>query len=74
MLVCGDMNFLEILLIALGMAMDAFAVCLGAGTQARALRSKIDLSAGVPFWVVPILHAGNRLVCRDDHFAIYFRI
>jgi manganese efflux pump family protein len=29
------MNFLEILLIALSMAMDAFAVCLAAGTQAR---------------------------------------
>jgi manganese efflux pump family protein len=27
------MNFLEILLIALSMSMDAFAVCLGAGTQ-----------------------------------------
>jgi len=27
------MNFLEVLLIALGMAMDAFAVCLGAGAQ-----------------------------------------
>jgi putative Mn2+ efflux pump MntP len=29
------LNFLEILLIALSMSMDAFAVCLGAGTQAR---------------------------------------
>ena len=29
------MNFFEILLIALGMSMDAFAVCLGAGTQKR---------------------------------------
>ena len=29
------MNFLEILLIALSMSMDAFAVCLGAGTQVR---------------------------------------
>ncbi|MBA4379772.1 MAG: hypothetical protein C0393_03665 [Anaerolinea sp.] len=29
------MNFLEILLIALSMAMDAFAVCLGAGTSAQ---------------------------------------
>ena len=29
------MNFLEIILIALGMSMDAFAVCLGAGTQVR---------------------------------------
>ena len=27
------MNFVEIFLIALGMSMDAFAVCLGAGTQ-----------------------------------------
>ena len=27
------MNFIEILLIALSMSMDAFAVCLGAGTQ-----------------------------------------
>jgi putative Mn2+ efflux pump MntP len=30
------MNFPEVLLIALSMAMDAFAVCLGVGTQARA--------------------------------------
>lgn len=29
------MNFYEILLIALSMSMDAFAVCLGAGTQSR---------------------------------------
>jgi putative Mn2+ efflux pump MntP len=29
------MNFLEILLISLSMAMDAFAVCLGAGAQER---------------------------------------
>jgi putative Mn2+ efflux pump MntP len=29
------MNFSEILLIALSMAMDAFAVCLGVGSQAR---------------------------------------
>ena len=29
------MNFIEILLIALSMAMDAFAVCLGAGAQER---------------------------------------
>jgi manganese efflux pump family protein len=29
------MNFLEILLISISMAMDAFAVCLGAGTQER---------------------------------------
>jgi manganese efflux pump family protein len=29
------MNFVEILLIALSMSMDAFAVCLGAGTQKR---------------------------------------
>ena len=29
------MNFFEILLIAISMAMDAFAVCLGAGTQER---------------------------------------
>ncbi len=29
------MNILEILLIALSMAMDAFSVCIGAGTQAR---------------------------------------
>jgi manganese efflux pump family protein len=29
------MNFIEILLIALSMAMDAFAVCLGAGTHVR---------------------------------------
>jgi manganese efflux pump family protein len=29
----GNMNFIEILLIALSMAMDAFAVCLGAGAK-----------------------------------------
>jgi putative Mn2+ efflux pump MntP len=29
------MNLLEVLLIALSMAMDAFSVCIGAGTQAR---------------------------------------
>jgi len=29
------MNFFEVLLIALSMAMDAFSVCIGAGTQAR---------------------------------------
>jgi len=34
------MNFIEILLIALSMSMDAFAVCLGAGTQEGTSRSR----------------------------------
>jgi putative Mn2+ efflux pump MntP len=34
------MNFIEIFLIAVSMAMDAFAVCLGAGTQERNLGSR----------------------------------
>lgn len=31
----SEMNFFEVFLIAVGMAMDAFAVCIGAGTQVR---------------------------------------
>lgn len=53
------MNFIEILLIALSMAMDAFAVCLGAGTTGQAdgprPRFRLAFHFGLFQFVMPVL-------------------
>jgi len=67
-------NFLEVLLIALGMAMDAFAVCLGAGTQEQTcgLRPTFRLSFhfGLFQFLMPVVgwFAGVSVV---RYFAAY---
>ncbi len=74
------MNFFEILLIALSMSMDAFAVCLAAGTQARTagLRPRFRLSFhfGLFQFVMPIIgwFGGmtlERYIASFDHWLAF---
>ena len=75
-----DMNFFEILLIAVSMAMDAFVVCLGAGAQARTSspRSIFRLSFhfGLFQFIMPVLgwFAGTtivRYISAYDHWVAF---
>ena len=74
------MNFLEILLIALSMAMDAFAVCLGAGTlrQTNGARPTFRLSFhfGLFQFLMPVVgwFAGTtivRYIAAYDHWVAF---
>jgi manganese efflux pump family protein len=74
------MNFFEILLIAVSMAMDAFAVCLGAGAQARTSgpRSGFRLSFhfGLFQFLMPVIgwFAGTtivRFISAYDHWVAF---
>jgi putative Mn2+ efflux pump MntP len=74
------LNFLEILLIALSMAMDAFAVCLGAGTlrQTTGERSTFRLSFhfGLFQFLMPVVGwlAGTtieRYIADYDHWIAF---
>jgi len=74
------MNFIEILLIALSMAMDAFAVCLGAGTQEQTTgpRSTFRLAFhfGLFQFLMPVLgwFAGvtiERYIAAYDHWLAF---
>ena len=74
------MNFLEILLIALSMAMDAFAVCLGAGTlrQTTGARPTFRLSFhfGLFQFLMPVAgwFAGTtivRYIAAYDHWVAF---
>ena len=74
------MNFLEILLIAVSMSMDAFAVCLGVGTTRRAKgpRSTFRLSFHFGFFqfFMPVLGwlAGTtivRYIAAYDHWVAF---
>jgi putative Mn2+ efflux pump MntP len=73
-------NFLEILIIAISMAMDAFAVCLGAGTQERnsAARPTFRLAFhfGLFQFLMPMLgwFAGEtiaRYISSYDHWMAF---
>jgi putative Mn2+ efflux pump MntP len=73
-------NFLEILLIALSMAMDAFAVCLGAGTQARTTGPRPTFRLAFHFglfqFLMPVLgwFAGTtivRYISAYDHWVAF---
>ncbi|PIZ25426.1 MAG: hypothetical protein COY47_06000, partial [Chloroflexi bacterium CG_4_10_14_0_8_um_filter_57_5] len=74
------MSFLEVLLIALSMAMDAFAVCLGVGTlrQTTGARSTFRLSFhfGLFQFLMPIVgwFAGVtvvRFIAAYDHWVAF---
>ena len=74
------MNFLEIILIALSMAMDAFAVCLGAGTQARSSGARPTFRLAFHFglfqFLMPVLGwlAGatiERYISAYDHWIAF---
>jgi manganese efflux pump family protein len=74
------MNLFEILLIAVSMAMDAFAVCLGAGAQARTsgLRPVFRLSFhfGLFQFLMPVIgwFAGStivRYISAYDHWVAF---
>ena len=74
------MNFFEILLIALSMSMDAFAVCLGAGTQGRTNAPRpifrLAFHFGLFQFFMPILgwFAGTtilRYISAYDHWVAF---
>jgi manganese efflux pump family protein len=74
------MNFFEVLLIALSMAMDAFAVCLAAGTQSRTSGPRPTFRLAFHFglfqFIMPIIgwFAGSTLVryiAAYDHWVAF---
>lgn len=74
------MNFLEILLIALSMAMDAFAVCLGAGTSAQTSGPRptfrLSFHFGLFQFIMPVIGwlAGTtivRYIADYDHWVAF---
>ncbi len=74
------MNFIEILLISLSMAMDAFAVCLGAGTQERASGARPTFRLAFHFglfqFLMPVVgwFAGvtvERYIAAYDHWVAF---
>jgi putative Mn2+ efflux pump MntP len=74
------MNFVEIILIALSMAMDAFAVCLGAGTQDRTIGARPTFRLAFHFglfqFLMPVLgwFAGatiERYIAAFDHWIAF---
>lgn len=74
------MNFVEILLIAVSMAMDAFTVCLGAGTQpqtsGRRPTFRLAFHFGLFQFIMPVLGwlAGTTVaqyICAFDHWVAF---
>jgi len=74
------LNFLEVLLIALSMAMDAFAVCLGAGTQQQASGPRptfrLSFHFGLFQFLMPVVgwFAGTtivRYIAAYDHWVAF---
>ena len=74
------MNFFEVLLISLSMAMDAFAVCLGAGTQERTSGPRPTFRLAFHFglfqFIMPVLgwFAGMnivRYISAYDHWVAF---
>lgn len=74
------MNFIEVLLISLSMAMDAFAVCLGAGTTGQAdgprPRFRLAFHFGLFQFLMPVLGwlAGtsiSHLISSYDHWIAF---
>ena len=74
------MNFIEILLISLSMAMDAFAVCLGAGTQEQTSGPRPTFRLAFHFglfqFLMPVLgwFAGTtieRTIAAYDHWVAF---
>jgi len=74
------LNFLEVLLIALSMAMDAFAVCLGAGTQQQTSGARptfrLSFHFGLFQFLMPVVgwFAGTtivRYIAAYDHWVAF---
>jgi putative Mn2+ efflux pump MntP len=74
------MNFFEILLIAVSMSMDAFAVCLGAGTQPRTAGPRpvfrLAFHFGLFQFLMPVIgwFAGTtivRYISAYDHWVAF---
>ena len=74
------MNFLEVLLISLSMAMDAFAVCLGAGTQEQTSGARPTFRMAFHFglfqFIMPVVgwFAGMnivRYISAYDHWVAF---
>ena len=74
------MNFLEVLLISLSMSMDAFAVCLGAGTSGKASGPRPTFRLAFHFglfqFIMPVLGwlAGatlERYIFSYDHWVAF---
>jgi len=74
------MDFLEIFLIALSMAMDAFAVCLGAGTSGHSRKPRpafrLAFHFGLFQFIMPIAgwFAGNTILTymeKFDHWVAF---
>jgi putative Mn2+ efflux pump MntP len=74
------MNFIEILLIAISMAMDAFAVCLGAGAQERTSGARPTFRLAFHFglfqFLMPVIgwFAGTtieRYISTSDHWIAF---
>ena len=74
------MNFIEVFLIALSMAMDAFAVCLGAGTQGQTSGPRVTFRLAFHFglfqFLMPVLgwFAGTtieRYIATYDHWIAF---
>jgi len=74
------LNFLEVLLIALSMAMDAFAVCLGAGTQRQTNGARptfrLSFHFGLFQFLMPVVgwFAGTtvvRYIAAYDHWVAF---
>ncbi len=74
------MNLIEILLIAISMAMDAFAVCLGAGTQQQASGARpafrMSFHFGLFQFIMPVVGwlAGTtieRYIAEFDHWIAF---
>jgi len=74
------MNFIEVLLIALSMAMDAFAVCLGAGTQEQTIGPRPTFRLAFHFglfqFLMPVIgwFAGTtieRYIVSFDHWVAF---
>ena len=58
------MSFLSILIIAIGLGMDAFSVAIGVGAGFRVISAGAVLPAFLLFWTVPVYYACGGLVCR----------
>ena len=58
------MSFFEVFLIALGLAADAFAVSVIAGSTGATRGHRLYAAVILPFWTFPIYHAYSWLARR----------
>ena len=67
------MDFVTILLIALGLAMDCFAVSLGIGCKSQDCHQPLPVPPAIPFWVVPGRHDAHRLGAGQHHCELHLQ-